>query len=564
MAVFRKIGHRVIAAVGLVVIVGLMSMAWFYTTKQEQSILRQNEISAEKVTTSVIRGLQTVMLAGYADIAEAYAGSLKSIPGVHDFRIMRATGLEAFKDNATIESVNERRGEEEFYPRDEELQLPVMQPDDAFLNKAVKGQRTIHYYDETASGEMFLTFLVPIENQDKCHKCHGSDHRVRGVVKFTTTLDEVQHEISETRFQSVLVLLGATLLILSITGLLIRRTIVDPIERITGAMESVSRGNLSEQVPVLGKDELSSMARSFNRMSSELQTTYTGLHQEQNKLTTVILSAQEGIIVTGPDGHVVLANPAAVRLLKKNSQEIINAGFKRIFDDVSLMDEWLKNSEFTMEPNLFEYHERMLSVSVSVIRDENSILIGSSALIRDITEQKNLEDELRTLSHTDGLTGLYNRRFMDETLIAETLRGYRYGQSLSVLMFDVDHFKKFNDNYGHDQGDEVLKAIAVQMRHTVRCHDFPCRYGGEEFLIILPNTTFEGAIVLAERLRKNIEDMRVDDLKVTISVGVGNLETHRPKDAADFVSICDTALYQAKENGRNRVELAVIPKQEKL
>ncbi len=476
LAVFRKIGHRVIAAVGLVVIIGLVSMAWFYTTKQESSILKQNEIAAEKVTTSVIQGLQTVMLAGYADIAEAYAESLKSVPGVHDFRIMRPTGLEAFKDNATIEHVNERRGEEEFFPREEEMQVSVIAADDSFLNKAVKGQRTIHYYDTTPSGEMFLTFLVPIENQDKCHKCHGSDHRVRGVVKLTTTLDEVQKEISETRYQSVLVLLGATLLILSITGLLIRRTIVEPIEMITGAMESVSKGNLSEQVPVLGKDELSSMARSFNRMSSELQTTYTGLHHEQNKLTTVILSAQEGIIVTSSDGHVVLANPAAERLLKKKAQEIIDGGFTSIFDDESLMEEWLTRSETTMEPNLIEYNERKLSVSVTVILEDGGNLIGSSALIRDITDQQNLEDELRTLSNTDGLTGLYNRRFLDETLVAETLRGYRYGMSLSVLMFDVDHFKKFNDNYGHDQGDEVLKAIAAQMRHTVRCHDFPSSY----------------------------------------------------------------------------------------
>ncbi|RRJ82862.1 diguanylate cyclase [Aestuariirhabdus litorea] len=554
--IFRKIGHRIIVVVGAVVIAGLVAMALFYAEKQRESIIAQNEEAANKMTGSLIRVLETVMLAGYADIAQAFANSLRSIPEVHEFRIMRTNGLEAFRDNTTISAVNLYRGEEDFFPRDEEIEVPIYAADNPRLREVLQKGEMVRYYDVAASGERFLTYLVPIENKNQCHKCHGDSQQYRGVIKLTSTLARVDADITKAWQQSMAVLAIVVTFILLVTWWLVRRSIVQPIHRVTEAMEAVSRGDMSQKVPVLGKDELGSMAKSFNRMSSELQSTYLGLHHEQNKLTTIILSAQEGIVVTNALGEVVLVNPAAEYLLQKSHAQIVEEGFMQVFDNEALMASWLKLSEQTLEPIIYEYKGRLLSTSIATIRNPEGQVVGSSAMLRDITNQKKLEEELRALSNTDGLTKLFNRRFLDETLKAELERSYRYGTELGILMFDVDHFKKFNDEHGHDQGDRVLQVIAREMRRVSRSLDFPCRYGGEEFLIILPNTSMEGAMVLAERLRADIAATVVDGLQVTISIGVSSARDHKPVDAAAFIALADGALYEAKREGRNCVRSA--------
>ena len=123
-------------------------------------------------------------------------------------------------------------------------------------------------------------------------------------------------------------------------------------------------------------------------------------------------------------------------------------------------------------------------------------------------------------------------------------------------MFDVDHFKKFNDAYGHDQGDRVLSAIGKLMISLFRPSDIPCRYGGEEFCVILTETNPEGAYTAAERARVEVEKLVVDTLKVTISVGLVIYPEHKIKTIKELIKLADTALYAAKKAGRNKVCLA--------
>jgi diguanylate cyclase (GGDEF)-like protein len=190
---------------------------------------------------------------------------------------------------------------------------------------------------------------------------------------------------------------------------------------------------------------------------------------------------------------------------------------------------------------------------VSEIQDVKGVPIGSAALIRDVTEEKRLEEELRRLSTTDGLTALANRRHLDQVLSDEFARAGRTKAPLSVIMFDVDHFKKFNDTHGHDQGDRVLQAVARCFRECLRKYDTACRYGGEEFLAILPSTDLEGAVSVAERIRREVEEMVVDDLKVTISLGVASCPDRLITAPEMLVETADAALYRAKAAGRNRV-----------
>lgn len=156
----------------------------------------------------------------------------------------------------------------------------------------------------------------------------------------------------------------------------------------------------------------------------------------------------------------------------------------------------------------------------------------------------------------DGLTGLVNRRSAEELLDSEHARATRLGEPLSVLMIDLDHFKRINDGWGHACGDEVLKATARQLGDALRANDVCARYGGEEFLAILPTTGAAAALEVGERIRKRIASMEVacpcDSMRVTTSIGIATLKDAEP--LMEMVARADAALYRAKSAGRNRCE----------
>ena len=553
-----RIRYKILLTVGLAVTLGLIMLGVFYTDRQERSLLAQNERTMQKLTEGTIQALQTVMLAGSADIAQAFADRLKKVSEIDDFFIMRVTGEEAFRDNKTIHEVNRRRGEETFAPRDKEGRFEVLPPDNIYLQRLVAEKKPISVYETDEDGSRRLVFYAPILNNEPCYKCHGSASPVRGVIKLQTSLVPVERDILLARQQSIVVIGVALMLIILSTGYMMGRVVVAPLERVTKAMGRVSGGDLDHTVASSSDDELGRMAKSFNHMTSELKTTYEGLRKEQDKLTTIIFSAGEGIVVTDSDGQIVLVNPAAERLLGKDMAQIVGGGFDGLIDDPEGIHR-LVSGEQGMDSLLVELQGRILNVFASTITASDGHAIGSAALLRDVTEEKRLEEELRRLSQTDALTGLYNRRFLDQSLETEFHRARRSGTRLSVIMFDVDHFKRFNDTHGHDQGDRVLRAVAETLRAALRNYDLPCRYGGEEFLAILPNTDAPGAFAVAERLRKDIFEMTVDSLKVTISLGVATYPDLDLAESVQLVERADQALYVSKENGRNRTSVAAAP-----
>lgn len=169
-----------------------------------------------------------------------------------------------------------------------------------------------------------------------------------------------------------------------------------------------------------------------------------------------------------------------------------------------------------------------------------------------------LYSETRFLAITDGLTGIYNRRYFQQALSREFARAKRYNSELGLVMFDIDHFKNINDQYGHQFGDKVLAEISAIIRNSFRKTDYAARYGGEEFIAILPETNINNTVIPVERIRKSIEEKKFMygeiPVKVTISIGVTSL-TPDIKTEQEFLSRADKALYKAKDNGRNRIEL---------
>lgn len=172
-----------------------------------------------------------------------------------------------------------------------------------------------------------------------------------------------------------------------------------------------------------------------------------------------------------------------------------------------------------------------------------------------------LFEEVKSLAIRDGLTGLYNYRYFWEMLNQQVGQSRRYGWPLSLLFLDIDNFKKVNDTLGHPQGDLVLKALAGFLAQEVRQADLLCRYGGEEFVVLLPQTPAEQAMIMAERLREGIAHLPVNlagrELSITISIGLAGLTPEM--DGAALVKAADSALYRAKEGGRNRVCLFSDP-----
>ena len=178
--------------------------------------------------------------------------------------------------------------------------------------------------------------------------------------------------------------------------------------------------------------------------------------------------------------------------------------------------------------------------------------------IRKLHESlKEKNRQLEEMANRDGLTGLYNHRYFQETISKDFQRAVRYHESLSCVMFDIDHFKKFNDNYGHQAGDMVLKTLGGLIKELVRGSDLPARYGGEEFVLLMYHTAPKEALMVAERLRKAVEQhkFQADDmvLTVNISVGVASFPHQEIADAKTLIECADKALYRAKEEGRNRV-----------
>ncbi|MCP4689394.1 MAG: diguanylate cyclase [Desulfobacterales bacterium] len=184
------------------------------------------------------------------------------------------------------------------------------------------------------------------------------------------------------------------------------------------------------------------------------------------------------------------------------------------------------------------------------------------ARVKNHLTMKRQRDLLENLSNMDGLTGIANRRNFNRVLEIEWYRALRASTPLSLIMMDIDYFKKYNDNYGHAAGDECLRQVARTLDGcTNRASDFVARYGGEEFSAILPGTESVGGLVLAEKMRKSVEALNIEHvassaaLHITISQGVATMIPRRELSAVSLIEAADAALYEAKKAGRNRARV---------
>lgn len=301
-------------------------------------------------------------------------------------------------------------------------------------------------------------------------------------------------------------------------------------------------------------------------------------------LMDIFRSIDVGVTAIDRDYNIQIWNNFMQNHSGLNSIQVIGKNILELFPEIPC--EWFKqkvesvfmlqNQAYTtwrQRPYLFQFKNyRPITGSTEFMYQNVTFipLVSADTTINhvglnvfDVTDiavsEHSLEDannKLSLLSRTDGLTGLYNRSHWEECLHNEFNRARRGQSPCSLIMFDIDHFKLVNDNYGHQFGDEVLRHTAELLRSSLRKVDIAGRYGGEEFAIILTGTPMEGALTFAERLRQAIEKHTVKSehkqLNFTISLGVAEYNSNM-KDHKAWIESTDKALYTSKETGRNRV-----------
>ena len=267
---------------------------------------------------------------------------------------------------------------------------------------------------------------------------------------------------------------------------------------------------------------------------------------------------QDGLIVIDTQNRIIDINPEAMRNLGFSNTEVLGKDAYSIFPwlPADSQNTIAADNEITLNSLVFDLRKSPLIVGGETV--------GHLLIMRDITQQKKLESQLRELAQTDPLTGIFNRRHFLKLANDEIARAFRYKHMISVLMIDCDRFKSINDRFGHQVGDQVLVTLSGICKKTVRETDILCRYGGEEFIILSPETPLEDAALLAERLRMAIEDMDfyTNDIHVpiTISIGIASMsgESLGFANALDTViEQTDKALYKAKTSGRNRTHFYI-------
>ncbi len=295
------------------------------------------------------------------------------------------------------------------------------------------------------------------------------------------------------------------------------------------------------------------------------------LRESEERFRSIFENAAIGIAQIAIDGRYLQINESFCRIIGYSQKEVLSSNFRfqqithpdDLQADLDLQTKLLQShgESFSMEKRYIRKngHVAWVNLSVFLVRDSQGSPLYFVSAGQDITESKALQQEIERQARVDYLTGLYNRRYFMEEGEVELARALRYKKPLSLMMLDIDYFKRINDTYGHKTGDLVLQRISLLCQETLREVDIIGRMGGEEFAILLPETKLDKAIEVAERLRVVIEKAEILlenglPLKVTVSIGVANLKS-RTVNIDILLHAADVALYEAKNNGRNQVSI---------
>ena len=287
------------------------------------------------------------------------------------------------------------------------------------------------------------------------------------------------------------------------------------------------------------------------------------------QLAAIVESSDDAIIGKTLDGKIASWNSGAERLYGYTKEEVIGRSSSFLLPTDNYDDSYMLLEKIAGGERVDHYETvRMkkdgtlidVSLTMSPIKYANGRITGASVITRDITDRKKTEKLLQQLSTTDGLTGIANRRAFDDFLDEEWRRALRNEYQISIMMIDVDFFKKYNDTYGHLKGDECLKSVAAILKSAARRPgDMAARFGGEEFVAVLSMSDTKHAVSIAEKIRIEVEALKIPHEKskisgyLTVSIGVVSVKPQLDMSPVELIKYADEALYKAKKEGRNRV-----------
>jgi diguanylate cyclase (GGDEF)-like protein/PAS domain S-box-containing protein len=410
----------------------------------------------------------------------------------------------------------------------------------------------------------------------------GSDFALgdlKGRLEVTLSYRLINETLARLAFESAL-LSGAVLLITIILAYSLLTRFTTPLKPLTEFARQVSRGNWLPQVKLLrsGSREIQELNQAFTDGSyamqhyiRNLEDTRELLAHSETRLRRLIDSMHEILFELDAEGRITFVNPAWTQLTGFEMDEALGRRFGDYLLDEPLALAFLPNA-------LDRLHERKrevgfktrqgriwVSLDADAHTDPQGAFAGVVGTMADITQQVELnkllrryQDELYQMSVTDPLTGLYNRRHFDLHLDAILADHLARNQSVCLLMIDLDRFKFINDTYGHPLGDEVLRTTAKILTKVVRREDYVARLAGDEFAMVLKNTSLQEAAQIAAQLHATISGayirLPVGHLQLQSSIGAAVAPTHG-KNAQELVAAADVALYQSKRRGRNRIEI---------
>ena len=351
-------------------------------------------------------------------------------------------------------------------------------------------------------------------------------------------------------------LLGGLLVCLALVGVvayLQGRSIVRNLRRFATAAREIARGSLGERVPVRGHDEFAALGAALNDMAEQLEARLVELETERARGRESLTRFGEALAATHDSKQLLrIIAAAAVEATSARGCRIVSADGSIIVSGDAFGDGRRLTLPLTAGGTRFGTLE-LVGESFSKEQRMNAASLVAHAVIA--LENARLHGMVERQALVDGLTGLANRRACSDAVHSEAARADRLDTPLSVVLADLDGFKDVNDAYGHAVGDEVLRAFAEVLRETLRESDVAGRWGGEEFLLLLPGADEDGAAHLAERIRVGLAERAIPgagDLRVTASFGVA--EYTPPAGGEQLVAAADEALYRAKRAGKDRVE----------
>ncbi|MBU0675524.1 MAG: diguanylate cyclase [Proteobacteria bacterium] len=458
---------------------------------------------------------------------------------------------------------------------------------------------------DSATGPM-LRNIIPISNQPSCHQCHSADTKTLGILLFDAYVESTFQMLRTVAFRILLTGFITFVALFLVMTWLVTKLIHRPIQDLITGFEEVGTGNFNYWVEIQGSDEFSEMADSFNVVSraigryldeikvrsAETSTLYSMLLQlsktiKLTELTGVVFDLlyeffdYEEILLVRIEENRAHWFEATWR--KKSEPRLHHTRFNLDVDRLpgtTMAVEELRRwaSDGITLPIFTEDHDPRVLIPLIYNNEKTGIFSLRMPGGRPIPPQKKrligalashvaisfANAKLYHMATTDGLTGLFTKRYFQETIAHMAAADPPFTKSFWLMMMDLDHFKEVNDTHGHPAGDQVLIQFADVIRANIRYGDIPCRYGGEEFIVVLPEVGENADFIesMADRLLKAVENNSFScpdcpPIRLTVSIGLASFPEHA-SSVEGVIQEVDSALYDAKRGGRNQVRCAIL------